>query len=148
MPYLTKSFRFSAAHRYAVKEWGEARNFETFGDDVRLHGHDYVLEVTVRGKVDPLTGFVADLKALKDVVGRSVIDHLDHAVIEQEIPWFKTRQPSSENLAVWIWNQLEEKVGRGRLFRIRVRETPTIYADYYGEGELEGSAPKEGGRCP
>lgn len=135
MPLITKSFRFSASHQYGNPVWNDRKNREVFGDDVRLHGHDYTLEVTVKGKVNPDTGFVVDLGDLKNVVIRKVVDVLDHCVIDQDIPWFEGKQPSCENLVIWIWEQIEPELGDATLFRVRVRETPTIYADYFGPEE-------------
>lgn len=132
MPLITKSFRFSASHQYGNPGWSEKKNREVFGHDVRLHGHDYEVEVTVKGRVDQDTGFVANLAGLKQLVSERVINVLDHCVIDQDIPWFRDKQPSSENLVIWIWEQIEPGLGDLTLYRVRVRETPTIYADYFG----------------
>lgn len=132
MPYITKSFRFSAAHQYGLPDWSEKKNRDVFGDDVRLHGHDYMLEVTVKGRVDPETGFVVNLRELVAIVKRRVIEPLDHSTIDRDIPWFQGKQPSAENMVVWIWGQINAKLKGCTLHRIRLRETPTIYADYFG----------------
>ncbi|MFQ6616405.1 MAG: 6-pyruvoyl tetrahydropterin synthase family protein [Fidelibacterota bacterium] len=132
MPFITKSFRFSASHQYGNPAWSLGKNREVFGHDVRLHGHDYDLEVTVKGRVDPETGFVANLVDLKIIVSEKVLDVLDHCVIDQDIPWFEGKQPSCENLVIWIWEQIEPAMENVTLHRVRVRETPTIYADYFG----------------
>ena len=133
MPYITKSFHFSAAHQYGRGEWSEKKNRDVFGDDIRLHGHNYSLEVTVKGAINPETGFVVNLGELTTLVKKRVIKILDHSTIEKDIPWFLGKQPSTENMVIWIWDQLEPELMTGKLHRIRLRETPTIYTDYYGK---------------
>lgn len=134
MLVLTKKFHFCAAHRYHNDEWTEERNREVFGDDHLNHGHNYELEVSLTGEVDPQTGFLADLGAVKRLVQERVVTPLDHSTIQDDIDWFKGRQPSSENLVVYIWEQLAAQLPKGvRLTRVRLFETPTIYAEYTGE---------------
>jgi len=135
MPLVTKSFHFCAAHQYGHGDWSEEKNREVFGDDAGMHGHNYTLEVTVKGSPDPETGFVIDLGHLKRVVNEKVVSVMDHAVIEQDIPWFAGKQPSTENMVIWIWGLLEPEMKSGKLHRIRLRETPTIYTDYFGPEE-------------
>ena len=134
MLILTKKFHFNAAHRYHQPEWSPERNREVFGADYRNHGHNYELEVSLTGKVDPETGFLADLEAVKQAVDERVLAPLDHSTIQEDIAWFKERQPSSENLVVYIWEQLAPGLPNGvRLVRLRLFETPTIYAEYDGQ---------------
>ncbi|MFQ6608733.1 MAG: 6-pyruvoyl tetrahydropterin synthase family protein [Fidelibacterota bacterium] len=135
MPYVTKSFHFCAAHQYGHEEWSAAKNQEIFGEDASMHGHNYTLEVTVQGQPATDTGFVIDLGYLKKVVHDKVLAVIDHAVIEKDIPWFAGKQPSTENMVMWIWELLESEIKSGKLYRIRLRETPTIYTDYYGPEE-------------
>lgn len=135
MPLVTKSFHFCAAHQYGHGDWSEEKNREVFGDDAGMHGHNYTLEVTVKGSPDPETGFVIDLGHLKRVVNEKVVSVMDHAVIEQDITWFAGKQPSTENMVIWIWGLLEPEMKSGKLHRIRLRETPTIYTDYFGPEE-------------
>jgi len=110
----------------------EAENLATFGEDLKVHGHNYELTVSMTGQVDPRTGFLVDLGHLKDVVKKQVISQIDHSLIDKDIPWFKDKQPSTENLVVWIWEQIDTHLESGTLHRIRLKETPTIYTDYYG----------------
>jgi len=131
-PYLTKVFTFCAAHQYGHDDWTPEQNEETFGPDARVHGHNYTLEVTVTGPVNPDTGFIVDLGRLKKVVETRVVRLLDHSQIERDISWFKGKQPSSENMVQFIWEQVEPHLEGVQLARIRLRETPTIYTDYYG----------------
>ncbi|MFB0515478.1 MAG: 6-pyruvoyl tetrahydropterin synthase family protein [Candidatus Neomarinimicrobiota bacterium] len=136
MIVVTKKFRFCAAHQYHNPNWPEEKNVAVFGDDHRIHGHNYDLEVSLTGSVDPNTGFVADLEAIKSLVQERVVDVLDHAQIDKDIPWFKERQPSSENLVLYIWEQLAPYIAEGvQLVRVRLYETPTIYAEYGGKME-------------
>ena len=131
--YLTKIFYFNAAHQYGHKDWSNEKNFEVFGPDSKVHGHNYTLEIMVTGDVNNETGFIVDLGHLKKIVNKYVIDVLDHTQFEKEIEWFSDRQPSSENLVQFIWSQIQPNVEAAILYRIRLKETPTIFTDYYGE---------------
>jgi len=131
-PYLTKVFYFNAAHQYGHDDWSEEKNWEVFGPDSKVHGHNYTLEVMVTGQVNPETGFIIDLGHLKDVVTTHVVDVLDHTQFEKEVGWFADKQPSSENLVQFIWEQITPRLEGAKLHRIRLRETPTIFTDYYG----------------
>lgn len=135
MPFVTKVFNFCAAHQYWNDSWSEEKNREVFGKDVRTHGHNYSLEITVSGKIDPDTGFIVDLSELKRVVNMKVIDLIDHSTIEKDIPQLRDKQPSTENMVIWIWNQIEPELKEAALHRVRLRETPTIYTDYFGPEE-------------
>ncbi len=133
---LTRKAEWSAAHYYWVDAWSPEENARRFGKCANRngHGHNYTLEVTVRGEADPQTGFVVDLKWLKDVMDREVIDVYDHRHLNLEVPEFKTVLPTVENITVAIWNRLRDKVGENAvLHQVRVYETPELFADYYGE---------------
>ena len=132
MQYLTKTFHFCAAHQYGHEDWSEQKNIDTFGADAQIHGHNYTLEVTVKGEINPDTGFIVDLAHLKEIVNTNIIKELDHSQIEIDIPWFKNKQPSSENLVVFIWEVIAHNLKGVKLHRIRLQETPTITTDYYG----------------
>jgi len=133
MPFLTKQYKFCAAHKYWNKSWDKAKNLEIFGDDVKLHGHNYVLDITVSGTIDPNSGFIINIKDLNKVVNDMVISVLDHSQIEKDIKWFEGKQPSTENLVIFIWNQIEKFIGNNAfLYSVKLRETPTIYTTYYG----------------
>ena len=131
-PYLTKVFYFNAAHQYGHDDWSDDKNWEVFGPDSKVHGHNYTLEVRVTAEVNKDTGFIVDLGHLKEVVNNNVINILDHTQFEKEVKWFNDKQPSSENLAVFIWSQIEPFLNDVTLHRIRLHETPTIFTDYYG----------------
>ena len=132
MPLVTKIFKFCAAHQYSNPSWDLNKNIEVFGKDHRIHGHNYDLEITVTGKINDDTGFLVDLGDLKKVVNEKVVNLLDHSTIDQDIEWFKQKQPSTENLVIWIWNQIVNDINV-KLYRVRLKETPTIYTDYFGE---------------
>ena len=131
-PYLTKVFHFNAAHQYGHSDWTDEKNWEVFGPASKIHGHNYMLEVMVTGDIVDDTGFLVDLGNLKKIVKKNVIDILDHSLFNVEVEFFKNRQPSSENLVIFIWNQIQSELKGAKLHRIRLHETPTIFTDYYG----------------
>ena len=131
-PYLTKVFHFNAAHQYGHSDWTDEKNWEVFGPYSKIHGHNYMLEVMVTGDIVDDTGFLVDLGNLKKIVKKNVIDILDHSLFNVEVEFFKDRQPSSENLVIFIWNQIQSELKGAKLHRIRLHETPTIFTDYYG----------------
>ena len=131
-PFLTKVFHFNAAHQYGHDDWSAEKNWEVFGPDSKVHGHNYTLEVMVTGAVSPETGFIVDLGELMGIVQKYVIDILDHSQFDKDVEWFKDKQPSTENLVKFIWDQIKPQLTHGALHRIRLHETPTIFTDYYG----------------
>jgi len=136
MPYITKQFKFCAAHKYWNSSWSDEKNKEIFEDDVRIHGHNYLLDITIKGQASKESGFIINISDLKKIVDKYVIRYLDHSQIEKNIDWFKNKQPSTENLVVFIWNQINSHIpDGGKLFKVKLRETPTIYTEYYGPEE-------------
>lgn len=135
MVLLTRKAEFSAAHYYWNEAWSQQENEKVFGKCANRngHGHNYTLEVTVAGEIDPVSGFVVDLKALKDVIEREVIRVYDHRHLNLEVPEFCTMIPTTENIAIAIWKRLEKKIAGARLQRVRVYEMPELFADYCGE---------------
>ena len=131
-PFLTKVFYFNAAHQYGHDDWSDDKNWEVFGPDSKIHGHNYTLEVMVTAEVNDDTGFIVDLGQLKEIVNNNVINILDHSLFDKEVEWFNDKQPSSENLVIFIWSQIEPYLEGVTLHRIRLHETPTIFTDYYG----------------
>lgn len=141
--YVTRTVHFSAAHRYHRPEWSESRNREVFGACANPygHGHNYTLEVTVAGEPDLETGFAVDLKNLDGVLADKVVRPLDHRHLNHAVPDFGPHGsvPTTENLVIWLWRQIEPEVGRpSRLLRLRLREMDDLYVDYYGPGSEEG----------
>ena len=137
---LTRRATFSASHFYWNENWSAEKNEEIFGRCARRngHGHNYTLEVTVAGEPDPLTGFVVDLKWLKDVIEDEVLAAFDHRHLNLEVPEFADKKliPTTENIAIAAWKRMEpavNKAGGARLSRVRVYETPEIFAEYRGE---------------
>jgi 6-pyruvoyltetrahydropterin/6-carboxytetrahydropterin synthase len=133
--YLTRRVTFAAAHRYRVAGWSEERNAATFGLCARpnFHGHSYVCDVTVTGDVDPVTGFVADLGVLDDVLRREVRERLDHANINLDLPEFAdgALMPTGENLARFIAERVQAGLGdAARVTRVVVAEDSTLSATY------------------
>jgi 6-pyruvoyltetrahydropterin/6-carboxytetrahydropterin synthase len=135
MVFLTRKAEFSAAHYYYNEAWSHHENENVFGKCANRngHGHNYTLEVTVAGEIDPVSGFVVDLKALKDVMEREVIQVYDHRHLNLEVPEFRSTIPTTENIAIAIWKRLEPKIVGARLQRVRVYEMPDLFADYCGE---------------
>ena len=135
MIYLTRKAEFSASHYYHNPERTPEENQRVFGKCANLngHGHNYTLEVTVAGEVNALTGFVIDLKLLKDILNREVLDGFDHRHLNKEVPEFATQVPTTENLAVAIWKRLDQRLNPVKLHRVRLYEQPDLFVDYYGE---------------
>jgi len=135
MVLLTRKAEFSAAHYYWNDAWTPEENARVFGKCANRngHGHNYTLEVTVAGEVDRVTGFVVDLKKLKDILEREVVSVYDHRNLNLEVPEFAARIPTTENIAVAIWNRLDGKIPNAKLHRVRVYELADLFADYYGE---------------
>jgi 6-pyruvoyltetrahydropterin/6-carboxytetrahydropterin synthase len=127
----TRRFAFSAGHRYHVARWSDDANARTFGRLGVPHGHNYTLDVTVQGPIDPRTGMVIDLAELKAVVQETVIERFDHADLNAD-PLFRDRVPTTENIALVVWELLAAKLGPDRLARVRVWEDPTLFVDYDG----------------
>jgi len=130
--YATRRFTFSAAHRYARPGWSEAENRRHYGGLAAVHGHNYTLEVTIRGEVDARTGMVMDLAELKRVVAETVLDRFDHAYLNEDPSFEGGAIPTAENLVRLIWELLQPKLGADRLWRLRLWEDPTFHVDYYG----------------
>jgi 6-pyruvoyltetrahydropterin/6-carboxytetrahydropterin synthase len=136
MVYLTRRERFNAAHKLWVDEWSEEKNLATFGKcaNKNWHGHNYDLFVTVKGKPDPVTGFIVDVKELSRIIKRVITDVLDHSNLNLDVPFIpKGTQPTTENLTILIWKQLEPHLENGSLHSIRLQETENIFAEYLGE---------------
>ncbi len=136
MIQITKRVEFCAAHYYVNPAWSTEENQRVFGRDGNLHGHNYVLEVTIRGDTSPETGMVMDLKALKDLIVEAVVDRFDHTHLNQDVPYFKEKVPTPENFAVLIWELLEPRLEGCRLHRVRLYEDASFFVDYYGERSI------------
>jgi 6-pyruvoyltetrahydropterin/6-carboxytetrahydropterin synthase len=149
MIYLTRKCEFSASHYYYNPEWSEEDNRKLFGKCANRngHGHNYTVEVTVRGEVDAATGFLIDLKELKELMNREVMENLDHRNLNREVAEFAGQNPTTENIALYIWRRLEAGLAQhrggltanspgapaARLHRVRVYESHDLFVDVYGE---------------
>jgi len=134
-PIITKKYHFCASHKYGNSNWSEEKNYEVFGKDYNNHGHNYILEVSVTGPIDPDSGWLVDLQKLNVLVRSRIVDVIDHSQIEKDLDWFKGKQPSSENILVWAWNEIAPRMEQGTLHRLRLVETHSIFTDYYGPEE-------------
>lgn len=135
MIYVTRRAEFSASHYYHNPEFTQEENRRVFGkcSNPLGHGHNYSVEVTVGGPIDPATGMVLDLKDLKTLLEQEVVRLMDHKFLNKEVPAFADKNPTTENLAIEIWKMLAPKLVQGKLHRIRVYETADLFADYYGD---------------
>jgi 6-pyruvoyltetrahydropterin/6-carboxytetrahydropterin synthase len=133
--YLTRRETFAAAHRLFKAELSDEENFALFGkcSNPNWHGHNYTLEVTVRGKIDENTGFVLDVKKLKELIHEHVISKVDHKNLNIDTDFMKELIPTSENIAVAIWNELKDKIPAGELSSVKLYETENNYFEYKGE---------------
>jgi 6-pyruvoyltetrahydropterin/6-carboxytetrahydropterin synthase len=135
MIYLTRKAEFSASHYYHNPELSPEENLRLFGkcNNPNGHGHNYTLEITVKGEVDPQSGFVMDLKELKEILNREVLDALDHRFLNKEVPEFAQQIPTTENIAVAVWKRLQPRLRAAQLHRVRVYESGDLFVDFYGE---------------
>jgi 6-pyruvoyltetrahydropterin/6-carboxytetrahydropterin synthase len=132
----TRRVHFCAAHRLFRPDWPEERNALQFGDcaNPHWHGHNYELDVTVEGPVDPETGYVMDLKLLRDALEARVVRDVDHRNLNLEVPWLEGVNPTTENLVVAMWNRMAGSLPEGvRLARLVLHETPRNSVEYTGE---------------
>ena len=134
---ITKKFEFSASHRYWRNEWSEEKNEETFGlcTSPYGHGHNYELHVTIKGKIDPETGMIINLTNLKKHVN-VVLEKFDHKFLNLDTPFFKDKIPTTENVALVLFEQIKKELkGKGAfsLYKIRLYEKSDLYVDILGD---------------
>jgi 6-pyruvoyltetrahydropterin/6-carboxytetrahydropterin synthase len=132
---VTRRVRFNAAHRIHNPALSDAENRRLFGlcNNPNYHGHNYTLDVSVRGAVDPTTGYVIDLGALQQLVQTTVVDRIDHRNFNLDVEMMRDINPTSENIVVACWQALAPQVAPGRLTRLRLWETENNYVDYDGD---------------
>lgn len=135
MIYVTRREVFSAAHRLFNPKFSEKENKRIFGkcSNPNWHGHNYTLEVVVAGEIDPETGYVIDLKLLKEIIIENIIKKVDHKNLNTETDFMQGVIPTAENIAVSIWKQLEDKIPSGKLYAIKIYETENNYFEYRGK---------------
>jgi 6-pyruvoyltetrahydropterin/6-carboxytetrahydropterin synthase len=126
---------FNAAHRLYRKDWTDNKNEDVFGkcNNPYYHGHNYELIVSVKGEIDPVTGYVIDMKILKDLIKAEIEDHFDHKNLNEQVPEFKNLNPTAENIAVVIWNKLNAKLDDKFELSITLYETPRNFVTYNGK---------------
>jgi len=134
---ITRKVEFSASHVCRRPELTDEENRRLYGPaaNPQGHGHNYVVEVSLRGEPHPLTGMVMDLKELKEILNRQIVEPYDHRFLNYEVPPFDRLVPTAENIARDIWGRLETQLpaSGGRLYAVRVYETPDLYVDYFGD---------------
>ncbi|HEU5078137.1 MAG TPA: 6-carboxytetrahydropterin synthase [Opitutaceae bacterium] len=133
--YITRRAHFNAAHRLHNPDFSQEWNTQQFGlcNNPRWHGHNYMIEVTVKGRPHPETGYVIDIAELKKVINEAVIDPCDHRNLNEEVEFLKGILPSTENLVVAFWKQIEPRITSGKLHSVRLYETERNYAEFLGE---------------
>ena len=133
---VTRRTEFSASHICSVAGLSDDQNRALYGPaaNARGHGHNYVLEVTLEGDPDPVTGMVFDLKRLKEIMNEAVVEPMDHRFLNYEVPPFDRVVPTVENVAVEIWNRLAVRFSEGNanLRNVRLYETEDLFVDYAG----------------
>ncbi len=136
MIYITRRERFNAAHRLFRPEYSDEKNLEVFGkcSNPNWHGHNYTLYVTVKGDVNPDTGFLVNLKDLSALIGKQVLEKLDHRNINLEVDFMAGKLASTENLAIGIWKELKEPISilGASLHSVKICETENNFAEYFG----------------
>ena len=137
--YISKEVHFCAAHKLYNAKWNEEKNEEIFGKcaNTNWHGHNFDMTVTVKGEPDPDTGFIINFKILKKIIKKEIIEKVDHKNLDMDVEFLKGKMTSCENLVVAFWDILKSKIeeessGRATLHCIKLYETPTSFAEYYG----------------
>ena len=132
---LTRKAEFSASHVCANPAWTDEKNHAVYGPNANPngHGHNYVLEVTLEGEPDPITGMVFDLRILKEILNEEVVEPMDHRFLNREVPPFDKVVPTTENVAIEIWRRLKLRLTTVKLANVRLYETNDLYVDYGGD---------------
>lgn len=135
MIFVTRREVFSASHRLYNPNLTDEENEAIFDkcNNYNGHGHNYVLEVVVAGEVNPKTGYVIDLKKLKSIIIENVIKKVDHKNLNLDVDFLKDKIPTAENIAIGIWEQLENKITEGKLYSVKIYETENNYVEYKGQ---------------
>jgi 6-pyruvoyltetrahydropterin/6-carboxytetrahydropterin synthase len=131
--FVTRKAEFSASHVCRMPALSDDENRQLYGEEANRngHGHNYILEVTLEGDPDPVTGMVIDLKDLKTIIDQEVVEVMDHRFLNHEVPPFDQVVPTTANVAANIWQRLESRLNGpdARLWRVRLFETPDLYVD-------------------
>jgi 6-pyruvoyltetrahydropterin/6-carboxytetrahydropterin synthase len=136
MVTITRKIEFSASHLYHNSAFSSEENRRVFGkcNNPHGHGHNYTLEVTIAGEPDATTGMVLDLAVLKEILEREIMQRMDHRFLNYEVAELQGKIPTCENIAIVIWELLAPKIRQGKLHRVRLYESPDLFADCYGIG--------------
>ena len=131
---VSRKAHFNAAHRLFVENWSNEKNQSLFGkcSNSNFHGHNYELIVDVTGEVDHVTGIVIDLKELKDIIKDEIEELLDHKNLNLDVPYFKKVIPTAENICIFIWNILRDKISTDNELAVTLYETPRNFVKYSG----------------
>lgn len=134
MIYITKKMYFSAAHRIFNPELSDEQNNKIYGkcNNYNGHGHNYTLEVTVKGEVNPTTGYVMDLKKLKSIIKDEIIEKLDHKHLNYDVEFLQGIIPTAENLCIAFWGILQERISEAEIYEIKLYESPNSWVCYRG----------------
>ena len=129
-----RTAHFNAAHRLNVPQWTEEENKKIFGlcNNNNYHGHNYDLQVRVEGEVDEVTGYLIDMKVLKDMIDEDVIEAFDHKNLNLDVPEFKELNPTAENIVWVIWKKLRNRLGEEFNLSVRLYETPRNFVEFNG----------------
>ncbi|MDP4266097.1 MAG: 6-carboxytetrahydropterin synthase [Bacteroidota bacterium] len=137
MVYITRREIFNAAHRLFMEEWSDQQNLEVFGkcSNPLWHGHNYILYITIKGELDPQTGYLMDLRILSSIINDKIISKVDHKNINLEVEFMKGKIPSAENFAINIWNELNAELLKHNcaLHCVKLCETENNYVEYFGK---------------
>ncbi len=131
---VSRRAHFNAAHRLFREDWDQERNLAVFGkcSYPNYHGHNYEMIVSVRGEVDPETGFVMDMKILKELIQQHVEEYLDHRNLNLDIPEFRERNPTAENICLVVWGRLRPFIPSTKDLEVVLYETPRNFVTYDG----------------
>jgi 6-pyruvoyltetrahydropterin/6-carboxytetrahydropterin synthase len=134
MVYVTRREVFCASHRLYNEKFTDEENQRVFGkcSNPNGHGHNYILEVVVAGEINPDTGFLIDLKVLKQIIIDKVINKIDHKNLNLDVAFLAGKIPTAENIAIGIWNQLYNELPAGELYSVKLYETENNYVEYRG----------------
>ncbi len=134
MVYVTRRETFNAAHRLFNPKFSDEENLRIFGkcSNPNWHGHNYVLEVVVKGEINESTGFVINQNDLKKIINEKIIDKMDHKNLNIETDFMKDVIPTSENIVIAVWGQLVNEIKQGELFSVKLYETEKNYFEYRG----------------
>jgi 6-pyruvoyltetrahydropterin/6-carboxytetrahydropterin synthase len=133
--FVYRRAHFSASHRLFDPQYSDKQNFEIFGkcSNPNGHGHNYIIEVCISGVPDPKTGYVIDLKKVKQILEDQFLNYVDHKNLNVDVPFMSGINPTAENIAIACWKQIVPHIHEGKLFSIRLSETENNFVEYRGE---------------